>query len=215
MTGKVAGAWLSVQAVPANLIAACIIENHYLHRRPPISYAFGLYCRGDLVGVATFGTPPSRHLQISLCPSDPSKAIELNRVWVSDSRPKNTETFFIGACLRLLPPFIVCSYADTAVGHTGYIYRAGNWNYAGMTDADRKTPRYDYVPNNGKHSRDAFRSGEYTKVRRKPKHRYWTVTGNPTMKRKMKRLCKWPVMSWKNLQSSADLRPVVTSDDRR
>jgi|DEB0MinimDraft_6_1074348.scaffolds.fasta_scaffold05554_6 hypothetical protein len=176
--------------------AQVVVERHYLHRRPPISHAFGLFLDGALMGVCTFGTPPSRHLQKSVCPSDPSKVVELNRLWVDDEMPRNTETFFVCRALKMLPPLLVCSYADTAHGHAGYVYRAGNWNYAGLTDQDRKTPRYDYVPINGKHSRDAFRSGEFKRVRRKPKHRYWLPTGNKREKRALEKICGWPRMEW-------------------
>ena len=176
--------------------ARIVVEKHYLHRRPPMRFAFGLYSADELVGVCCFGTPPSRHLQKSLCPSNPSLVIELNRLWAEDSMPRNTESFFVAACLKLLPPLLVCSYADTAQGHKGYVYRAGNWNYSGLTDQDRKTPRYDYVPTNGKHSRDAFRSGDFTKVRRKPKHKYWLATGNRREKRALEKLAGWPKLEW-------------------
>lgn len=178
--------------------ADLVIQRHYLHRRPPISYAFGLYDHlGDLVGVCTFGTPPSRHLQISACPSDPAKVIELNRLWVDDLCERNTESFFIARCLKLLPPFIVVSYADTKEQHFGYVYRAANFKYAGWTDMERKTPRYDYHVE-GKHSRDAFRGEkvEYTRVQRKPKVRYWTVTGNKRDRRDLARLCEWDDRKW-------------------
>lgn len=170
-----------------------VLKFHYLHRVPPMSFAFGLYHECALVGVCIFGCPPSRHLQISACKTEPSKVIELNRLWVDDIMPRNTESWFISRCLKQLPPRIVVSYADSAVGHTGVIYRASNWNQAGMTDADRKTPRFDYtVP--GKHSRDAFRGTAVpVKVRRKPKYRFWTVTGDRREQRLLRSLCTWPV----------------------
>lgn len=177
-----------------------VIKNHYLHRRSSTVYAIGLF-NDSMMGVAIFGIPASRHLQIGVCPSDPNKVIELNRLWISDSMPRNTESWFLSKALSLLPPVIVVSYADTAQGHMGYVYRAANFNYAGWTDMDRKTPRYDYI-SPGRHTRDAFRNGlgKYSiKVRRKPKIRYWTVTGNPTQKRHLRKLCKWPSFSWKNL----------------
>ena len=41
-----------------------IVEKHYLHRRTSISYAFGLFVEGEMVGVCTFGCPLLRHLQM-------------------------------------------------------------------------------------------------------------------------------------------------------
>lgn len=179
-----------------------VVENHYLHRRPPISYAFALTST-DLFdpeprGMVTFGVPPSRHLQMGACPSDPSLVIELNRLWVHDNEPANTESWFVARALKLLPPRIVVSYADTAYGHLGYIYRALNFNYAGWTDMERKTPRYDYLPADpATHTRDAFRNGYVEKRRRRPKVKYWTVTGSATQRRHLEALAGWPKMDWR------------------
>lgn len=176
-----------------------VVEHHYLHRAPPISYAFGLVDDESLgwVGVVTFGVPASRHLQMSACPGDPDVVIELNRLWVCDSMPKNTESWFVSRALKQLPPRIVVSYADTAWGHRGYVYRALSWNYAGWTDMERKTPRFDYVPLKvGAHTREASRTGYSERVRRKPKVRYWTATGTPAERRRLTKLCGWPSLDW-------------------
>ncbi len=178
------------------LAANAVEKMHYLHRRPPISYAFGIWDDdGALVGACTFGTPPSRHLQMSACPSSPGLVIELNRLWCDDKMPRNTESWFVSRALLALPPRIVVSYADTAHQHTGYIYRALNFYYAGLTDADRKTPRFDYIVP-GKHSRDAFRGGFVTRERRKPRHRYWITTGTRREQRGLLALSGWPRLSW-------------------
>lgn len=155
--------------------ASLVTEHHYMHRKPPISFAFGLDT-GTIVGVITFGTPASHQMLISAC-NNPSRVIELNRLWVHDDMPRNTESWFLAKALAILPPRIVLSYADTAAGHMGYVYRASNFYYAGWTDMERKSARFDYI-SPGKHSRDAFRNGFTNRVQRKPKVKYWTVTGN-------------------------------------
>ena len=171
-----------------------------MHRRPPISFALGLYDAADAVkGVVTFGIPASHHMLIGANPADPASVIELNRLWVDDEFPRNTESWFVARALALLPPRIVLSYADTAAGHMGYVYRAANFYYAGWTDMERKTPRFDYITP-GMHTRDAFRKGErrFTKrVRRKPKVRYWIVTGNRRDRKRLEAECLWPKMDWK------------------
>lgn len=188
---------MSAEPIPSREATALVVEHHYLHRRPPISFAFGLRHEGVLVGAVTFGTPPSRHLQVGASPDSPSLVIELNRLWVSDEMPRNTESAFVAAALAQLPPRIVVSYADLAHGHVGYVYRALSWRYAGWTDMDRKTPRYDYVPiAENAHSRDAFRNGYKERVRRVPKVRYWTTTGKPAERRRLAKLMRWPSMDW-------------------
>ena len=191
---------MEVNQIDKSMASAQVVKNHYLHRRPSISYAYGLFCGSELVGVITIGVPASRHLQKGLCPSNPSKVFELNRLWVDDKMPRNTESWFMSRALALTPPMILCSYADTEQGHVGYVYRASNWYYSGWTDMDRKTPRYDYVVA-GKHSRDAFRNNnEYTRVLRKPKYKYWTVTGSKRERKRLKSLSNWPTLDWKKLQ---------------
>lgn len=184
--------------ITAREAAELVVAYHYMHRRPPISFAFGLFDNVDRIcGVITFGIPSSRHMLVSACRDDPGNVIELNRLWVSDDMPRNTESWFIAHALRLMPPRIVLSYADTSVGHMGYIYRAANFHYAGWTDMERKTARFDYVVP-GKHSRDAFRNGFSERVRRKPKVKYWTVTGTRRERKRLEQMCLWPRLSWKS-----------------
>lgn len=192
------GLW--VDTITSKEAARVVIANHYLHRRPSISHAIGLMDDDkNVVGVVTFGTPPSRHLQISACPSDPSRVAELNRLWLDDSLPQGSASWFMARALRMLPPLIVVSYADTAWGHLGYVYRACNFRYAGWTDMDRKTPRYDYIPASGGHTRDAFRGGYVDRVRRRPKVKYWITTGSPAQRRRLTAQCAWPTLDWREV----------------
>jgi hypothetical protein len=190
---------LEIRAIGAETAATIAEREHYMHRRPQVNYAYGLYQQGCLRGICVFGIPASRHLQLGACPSDPSRVIEFNRLWVDDALGRNTESWFVSRCLKLLPPLIVVSYADTAVGHVGYIYRALNFYYAGWTDMERKTPRPEYVATKaiGVHSREAFRSGHAGYVRRMLKIRYWTTTGNRRERAFLKTMCGWPCMDWK------------------
>lgn len=198
-------AGLTIRPIASKQAMALLIKEHYLHRRAPCSFAFGLFVDDELVGAMSFGIPPSRHLQMGACPTDPNLVIELNRLWVADKMPRNTETQFIAGALKMMPPRIVVSYADTKHGHEGYVYRAANWAYAGWTDMERKTPRYDYITF-GKHTRATFRSGlgaKAEKVRRKVKHKYWTVTGNKRDRRRLAKLCGWPSMCWRENKPGA------------
>lgn len=196
---------LAVAPVEKRVAQDTIVAEHYLHRRTGISYCYGLYDDEDLVGVVTFGSPPSRHLQISACRSDPNLVVELNRLWVHDRMPRNTESWFIARALKQLPPLIVVSYADTKYSHFGHMYRAANFYYAGYTDMERKTPRYDYIPwVEGKHTRDAFRNGYAKRVRRLPKAKYWTVTGNRRDRKRLRALATWPRLDWHEIPTPGE-----------
>lgn len=187
----------SVDDLAPGIASGIVKVNHYLHRTPPISYSYGLTWESTLRGVVTFGVPASRHLQVGACRTDPDLVIELNRLWVDDACPPNTESWFVSRALRRLPPRIVVSYADTAYGHFGFVYRALNFRYAGWTDMDRRTPRFDYVPlAEGMHSREAMRSGWSGTQRRATKVRYWITTGGPADRRRLAALCDWPTLDW-------------------
>lgn len=191
---------MRVEPIPKKLATDMVVAHHYLHRAPVVGFAYGLFDDDRLLGVVTFGIPPYRTIQKGACPSDPSAVIELNRLWVHDDAPKNTESWFVSRALKLLPPKIVVSYADTAAGHVGYIYRALNFFYAGWTDMERKTPRFHYVVPGGGHSRSAFRGEKRNfvgKVRKLPKVKYWTVTGDGRERAKLKKLAGWPLLCWK------------------
>lgn len=66
---------------------------------------------------------------------------ELVRLVLLDEVPKNSESQFIGWCLRWLKKntklLAVVSFADPQFGHTGIIYQASNWLYTGLQKQDR------------------------------------------------------------------------------
>lgn len=188
---------MKVEIISHREAVGLVVEHHYMHRKPPISFAFGLIDEsGRSVGCITFGTPASRHMLIGACKANPDNVIELNRLWCHDDLPRNSESWFVARALAKMPAKIILSYADTAAGHMGYIYRASNFYYAGWTDMERKTPRFDYIAP-GKHSRDAFRNGFTDRVRRQPKVKYWTVTGDRCARRRLEAECLWPKLDWK------------------
>lgn len=204
---------LRVERITSQEAMKLVVTNHYLHRKAPCSFAFGLFKGPKLVGVVTFGTPPSRHLQKSVCPSNPAVVVELNRLWTDDSLPKNTESWFVSRALRRLPARLVVSYADPKFGHYGFIYRALNFHYAGWTDMERKTPRYDYIPlDPSKHTREAFRTGYGYRVRRVPKVKYWLATGNRAEKRFLESICGWGKLDWRQLPPPIYSEVAVTED---
>jgi hypothetical protein len=191
----------TVKAISKKDANETVIKHHYLHRRPSNSHSFGLISKQDrLDGVVVFGVPASRHAQKSCWPENPNGVLELTRLWVDDRVGRNAESYLVANSLAQLDPRIIISYADTRHGHTGVVYRALNFKYAGWTDMERKTPRLDYiVPDNG-HTRDAFRNGvaSYTHtVRRKPKAKYWITTGTKRDRRYLESICKWPSLDWR------------------
>lgn len=50
---------LRVQEIDKKLAHPFILNVHYAHRLPSISYAYGLYDGSELIGICTYGSPPS------------------------------------------------------------------------------------------------------------------------------------------------------------
>jgi hypothetical protein len=109
-----------------------ILDKHYAHRSPPISYAFGAIVENKIEGVCTFGIPASR-FSLSLQP------YELNRLVANNSLPPNSLSRFVSMCLNSFPEkAIIVSYADPNYNHHGYIYQATNWVYTGLSCAEKR-----------------------------------------------------------------------------
>lgn len=113
-----------------------VVANHYLHRKAPCSFAFGLFCKKskDLIGVIVYGTPSSAPLRTGVCGAEEKdNVIELTRLWVKDCTPKNTESFLIGNTIGKVDKEIIVSYAEIQQGHVGVVYQATNWVYTGLS----------------------------------------------------------------------------------
>lgn len=123
-----------------------IIKNHYSQTCPiNIKYAFKLLKYNKLIGVCLFSAPSRTNITVP----NATKILELTRLYIYDGTPKNTESYFIGTCLRWLKVNTdleaVVSFSDPTEGHQGTIYKATNFKFIGQT-----TPNYHYVTLEGK-----------------------------------------------------------------
>lgn len=107
---------------------------HYAKRWPSISYAFGLFNNDNLVGVVTYGTPPSAPLKRGIAGDELKESIlELNRLCLLNNKP-NEASYLVSKSLRLLPRNkIIISFADTQQNHKGIVYQASNFMYCGLS----------------------------------------------------------------------------------
>lgn len=124
---------IQVQQISAKEAEPWLLLRHYAKRKCPISYAFGAYTDGNLIGVITYGTPLSSTLRDGVAGKEwASCVLELNRLCCNSE--KNLASMLIGRSLAMLPkPSIVVSYADTAQKHVGYVYQATNFIYTGLS----------------------------------------------------------------------------------
>lgn len=188
----------NVKSIDSFLCKEWLLKKHYAKRIPSISYCFGLYDLDNiLVGICTFGSPPSRSLCVGICGIENSnKVLELNRLCVNDGLIKNVLSFFVSYCLKLLPDNkIIVSYADTSQGHHGYIYQATNWIYTGLSA--KRTERFD-LNNPNKHSKSIsdnkkFKYNELAIRQRAQKHRYIYFTGTKKQIKNLKSSLKYKI----------------------
>ena len=185
-----------------------IVSNHYLHRKAPCSYAFGLCDTGSNVvkGVVTYGKPASHSLCKGICgEGEASEVIELTRLWVSDDVPKNGESFLIGNTIKLVPQDIIVSYAEQQQGHLGIVYQATNWIYTGMSD---KHVQWQVEGMDSKHSRHLFDQyggingakkalGDKMVATQRPrKYRYIYFNCNKRRKRELMDKLRYPILPY-------------------
>lgn len=179
------------------------VRNHHYargsHNGP--SPCFGLFNNGKLIGVCMFATPGSPTVRRSVFgPKYKDHVTELHRLVILDDTPRNTESWFVARCLKMLKqlkPHIwaVISFADPTEGHVGTIYQALNFKYYG-----RSGPARFYMDQDGRlrHPRqcgvnisleEASRRG-WVPVAREGKHRYVIFLPNDRKhKRELERLC--------------------------
>lgn len=168
-----------------------LLEKHYAKRIPSISFAFGLYDGPELIGVVTYGMPASPFLCVGVCgEKNRDFVIELNRLCL-DANEKNQASFLVANSIKMLPkPRIIVSYADTAMGHVGYVYQATNFLFTGTT-----RERTDMAAENGGHSR--HNSGDSTKrVDRSAKHRYVFLHATKQDKKRLRRELNYDVLPY-------------------
>jgi hypothetical protein len=183
-----------------------VVENHYLHRKAPCSFAFGLFCKtcSNIVGVVVYGTPSSAPLRGGVCGLDEKdNVIELTRLWIKDGTPKNTESFLIGNTISKVNKEIIVSYAEIQQGHLGIVYQATNWIYTGLS---AKRTNWT-IEGNDKHCQTIADKYTVVEIREKygdkfsltdrpRKHRYVYFNCKPKRKKELLDKLKYKVKSY-------------------
>lgn len=187
---------------------AIVKKHHYLKRSASAMFTFGLFDGMDLIGVAIYGKPASPSLCIGICgPEESENVVELTRLWIEDGTPKNTESFFIGQTLKLLPkPYdIVVSYAEIGAGHSGVIYQATNWIYTGLSDAHvewrldeatNKHTRHLFDEHGGIEKAKEFFGERLQRHERGRKHRYIMFLGSKSRRKQLKSKLRYKITDY-------------------
>lgn len=128
----------SVREIERDRANAIIKLNHYSHKIYSASYIhLGVFIDGELRGVLQFGyamNPASQSSVVANTAID--EYLELNRMWLDDFAPKNSESRALSCALKFIRkrfPKIrwVQSFADERCRLFGTVYQACNFIYCG------------------------------------------------------------------------------------
>ncbi len=127
-----------VKIIDRNMANEIIVKNHYSNKFYAASiYHFGLFNQNQLVGVLQFGYAMNPASYASVVEgTKENEYLELNRMWICDSQPRNTESKTISYCIKALKKLHpnlawVQSFADERCGKFGVVYQACNFDYCG------------------------------------------------------------------------------------
>lgn len=184
-----------------------VVAEHYLHRKAPCSNSYGLIdTESRIVGVVMYGASASTTLRTGICGHDEAgTVIELTRLWVSDSVPKNGESYLIGNTIRRLPYEVIVSYADTSVGHLGTIYQASNFLYTGLSAAFKdpkvrgREDQHHTTYAKGMTNRqvvERYGAENVYFVDRPRKHRYVYINAGKTRRAELLQKLRYPILPY-------------------
>lgn len=127
-----------VAAVPRPVAADIIRTHHYSGSIVQNSYVhLGVYLNGELVGVLQFGYALNPHrASVVVSNTGNTEYLELNRMWLGESAPRNSESRAIAYAIRYIKRALpqvrwLQSFADERCGRWGVVYQAANFLYVG------------------------------------------------------------------------------------
>ena len=132
------GGEVSVKEISRDIANKMVVDNHYSKKYYAASTIhLGIFEGEALKGVMQYGFAMNPASQESVC-SDTKidEYLELNRLWVCDSMPRNTESKVISYSIKFIRakhPKIkwIQSFADERCGRFGVVYQASNFHYYG------------------------------------------------------------------------------------
>mgnify|MGYP003153342217 CR=1 FL=1 len=192
--------YYTVKKISTKEAKVFVHKNHYSkgsHNSP--SPCYGLFEYEELIGVLMIANPCSEAVKSQIFGKDNKNTVrELHRLVLIDDTPKNTESWFISKCLKLLrldreDLWAIISFADSTINHKGIIYQASNALYLGKSNPARfyldENGRLRHPRQNGKNIKviEARNKG-WIPVKRQAKYRYLFILGNKKQKRERTKL---------------------------
>jgi adenine modification enzyme len=127
-----------VKEIDRNIANDIIVKNHYSKKYYAASYIhLGVYLNNAIIGVLQYGyamNPASCGSVVT--DTEMGEYLELNRMWLDDIAPKNSESKAIAYSIKYIKgkyPKVkwIQSFADERCGKFGIVYQAANFKYFG------------------------------------------------------------------------------------
>ena len=161
---------------------------HYIGKIGRSSYTVAAFHQDVLIACAVFCYPTRMESAVRLQLSQ-TELYELTRFCIHPVyQKKNFASWFLSRIIKQLAtekPKIKCllSFADPTFGHTGTIYKAGNWQYDGITEPSyyyrdqdgfimHKRTLYSYAQKMHMKEAEFAQQYNYSKIKTKSKSRY-------------------------------------------
>ncbi|MCP4489201.1 MAG: hypothetical protein GY820_18095 [Gammaproteobacteria bacterium] len=132
----------NIKEIGRDLANRLIVENHYSGKFYNATYIhLGVFQENKLKGVLQLGYAMNPASQESVVKNTGIKDyLELNRMWLHDDCPKNSESMAISFAIKYIKkkhPNIrwIQSFADERCGKNGIVYQAANFGYYGEHSA--------------------------------------------------------------------------------
>ena len=129
---------LYVKEIDRELANDIIVKNHYSHKFFNLSYIhLGVFINSELMGCLQYGYAMNPSSGDSIVPGTGNKDyLELNRMWLSDKAPRNSESMAISCSIKYIRgkyPNVgwIQSFADERCGCFGIVYQACSFDYFG------------------------------------------------------------------------------------
>lgn len=127
-----------VALIPRAVASDIIIRHHYSRRIVNNCYVnLGVFIDGEMLGVMQLGYALNPALASKVVAGTTSRDyLELNRMWLDDRAPRNSESRALGFAIRyirLAMPHVrwIQSFADERCGRLGVVYQAANFAFIG------------------------------------------------------------------------------------
>ena len=143
---------LTVKKISNNYANEYVLKHHYLQRKVYVAknVSYGLFADENCVGVCMFGYPVWKEYPGLVPPMEGAEVPELLRLCTIANLPKNSESYFVSRCLKMMKkdwfeetgkkPKAITSLCDLAFGFNGSIYKATNFELLRITKGRPTNP---------------------------------------------------------------------------